>query len=374
MSKAADLANLIGNINAGGGGVNRNLIINGAMKICQRHSTNSVQLAATEQYLTDRFFNDIGSSFDMKADAVQSTDAPSGFSNSLKLSCDGVSSLSSSSNGGITQHIEGFNCQPLAFGTSDAKPLTLSFYAKSSSQNSGHTYGIMLGAFLNGTRNIQTRGFTVTSSWQRFSMTFQPNSLVTSTGINHNNSNGLQVFFSLAGGSSDLQNYSVWTNDQALSGFTGQNNFFDDTNNEFFLTGVQLEVGQNATSFEHRSFGEEIAKCQRYYCKSYGYGTVAGTATGTGCVSNRFGGSDVTNRTDLGSRFPVTMRSNPSMTIYSLNGTEDNASDMNTGGTHITNVGVGSVYNVGQTGFGGLQLNSGKDNAIGFHFEASAEL
>ena len=65
----------------------RNLIINGAMKICQRHSTNSVQLAASEQYLTDRFFNDIGSSYDMKADAVQSTDAPSGFSNSLKLSC-----------------------------------------------------------------------------------------------------------------------------------------------------------------------------------------------------------------------------------------------------------------------------------------------
>ena len=85
MSKAAELANLIGNINAGGGGAGRNLIINGAMKICQRHSTNSVQLSATEKYLTDRFFNDTGSSFDMKADAVQSTDAPSGFSNSLKV-------------------------------------------------------------------------------------------------------------------------------------------------------------------------------------------------------------------------------------------------------------------------------------------------
>ncbi len=372
MSKAAELANLIGNINAGGGGAGRNLIINGAMKICQRHSTNSVQLSATEKYLTDRFFNDTGSSFDMKADAVQSTDAPSGFSNSLKLSCDGVSSLSSSSNGGISQHIEGFNCQPLAFGTSDAKPVTLSFYAKSSSQNSGHTYGIMLGAFLNGTRNIQTRGFTVTSSWQRFTMTFEPNSLVTSTGINHDNDKGIQVFFSLAGGSSDLQNYSVWTNVQALSGFTGQNNFFDNTSNEFFLTGVQLEVGQNATSFEHRSFGEEILKCQRYYCKSYAYGTVPGTTTAVGGVFMRFPNS-ISNRTDLGTRFPVTMRTTPDITPYSLGGTVDNVSDCGTGTSHVSNKGVSSVLNKGQNGFGGFTMGTAFDETGGYHYEADAE-
>ena len=375
MSKASELANLIGNINAGGGGVNRNLIINGAMKICQRHSTNSVQLSATEQYLTDRFFNDTGSSFDMKADAVQSTDAPSGFSNSLKLSCDGVSSLSSSSNGGITQHIEGFNCQPTAFGTSDAKPLTLSFYAKSSSANNGHIYGVMLGAFLNGTRNIQTRGFTVTSSWQRFSMTFQPNSLVTSTGINHNNSNGIQVFFSLAGGSDDLQNYSVWTNSQALSGFTGQNNFFDNTGNEFFLTGVQLEVGQNPTSFEHLSFGEEILKCQRYYCKSYGYGNVPGTSGGSGAVFDRFmSGTNVTNRTDLGTRFPVTMRTNPDITPYDLQGTVDKVSDCGSGVAHVNAIGVSTVLNIGQNGFGGFTVGTAFDASGGYHYEADAEL
>ena len=300
MTKCADLANLIGNINAGGGGVNRNLIINGAMNVSQRHGTSSVQLSATEQYLTDRFFNDVGSSFDMKADAVQSTDTPSGFANSLKLSCDGVSSLTSSANGGITQHIEGQNCQALAFGTSDAKPVTLSFYAKSSSQNNGHTYGIMFGAFLNGTRNIQTRGFTVTSSWQRFTMTFEPNSLVTSTGINDNNDKGIQVFFSLAGGSSDLKTYSVWTNDQALSGFTGQDNFFDNTSNEFFLTGVQLEIGQNATTFEHEPFVDTLAKCQRYFLaeaefKANLFGTSSGQRTG-GSIS-----------------FPVTMRAAPTM-------------------------------------------------------------
>ena len=372
MSKAAELANLIGNINAGGGGVNRNLIINGAMKISQRNHTNSVQLAASEQYLTDRFFNDIGSSFDMKADAEQSTDAPSGFSNSLKLSCDGVSSLSSSSNGGITQHIEGFNCQPLAFGTSDAKPVTLSFYAKSSSQNNGHTYGVMLGAFLNGTRTIQTRGFTVTSSWQRFTMTFEPNSLVTSTGINHSNDKGIQVFFSLAAGSSDVKNYSVWTSDVQLSGFTGQDNFFDNTSNEFFLTGVQLEVGQNATSFEHRSFGEEILKCQRYYIKSNGYETVPGSASIGGGVFNRHNGS-ISNRPDLGVRFPVTMRTTPTMTFYSFNGTVDNISKLGTGTAHSSNQAISSTLNRGQTGFGGFTLGAAVDDGAGYHYEADAE-
>ena len=350
----------------------RNLIINGAMKIDQRNSTNSVQLSATEQFLTDRFFNDVGTSFDMKADAVQSTDAPSGFSNSLKLSCDGVSTPTSNQNGGITQHIEGFNCQSTAFGTSDAKPLTLSFYAKSSSQNNGHIYGVMLGAFLNGTRNAQTRGFTVTSSWQRFSMTFEPNSLVTSTGINHNNSQGIQVFFSLAGGSNDLKNYSVWTNDQSLLGFTGQDNFFDNTSNEFFLTGVQLEVGKNATSFEHLSFGEEILKCQRYYCKSNGYGTVPGSASIGGGVFNRHNGS-ISNRLDLGVRFPVTMRTTPTMTFYSFNGTVDNISKLGTGTSHVSNQAISSTHNRGQNGFGGFTLGSAVDDSAGYHYEADAE-
>ena len=374
MSKAADLANLIGNINNGGGGAGRNLIINGAMHICQRHSTNSVQLSATEKYLTDRFFNDQGSSFDMKADAVQSTDAPSGFVNSLKLSCDGVSTPTALQNGGISQIIEGFNSQTAAFGTPDAKPLTLSFYAKSGASNSGHTYGILCGAFLNGIRRCQTRGFTVTSSWQRFTMTFEPNSLVTATGINNNNQNGLQVYFSLAAGSSDLFSRPVWMPDNNLRGFPGQSNFFDNTSNQFFLTGVQLEVGQNATSFEHISFGEEILKCQRYYCKSYGYGDVPGTNTASGAVFDRFmTGTNVSNRTDMATRFPVTMRANPDITPYTLQGTVDNISDCGTGIAHANNRTVTSILNIGQTGFGGFSCGS-FDNTGGYHYEADAEL
>ena len=244
---------------------NRNKIINGAMTISQRHGASSVQLSASEQYIIDRFENDTGSSFDMKADASQSTDAPDGFSNSLKLACDGVSAVSAASNGMITTFLEGQDVQDLAFGTSNAKSVTLSFYAKSSSQNNGHVYGVFLGAYLNGTRNSQTKGFTVTSSWQRFTMTFEGTGTATNTAINNDNLKGFQIGFSLAAGSNDQVSYSTWTADSGLKGFTGQDNFFDNTSNEIYITGVQLEVGSVATDFEHRSFAQELALCQRYF-------------------------------------------------------------------------------------------------------------
>ena len=254
------------NITSNGGGqlANRNKVINGAMTVSQRHGTSSVQLSASEQYIIDRFENDTGSSFDMKADASQSTDAPDGFSNSLKLACDGVSAVSSTSNGMITTFLEGQDVQDLAFGTSNAKSVTLSFYAKSSSQNNGHVYGVFLGAYLNGTRNAQTRGFTVTSSWQRFTMTFAGTGTATSTAINNDNLKGFQIGFSLACGSNDQVSYSTWTAESNLLGFTGQDNFFDNTSNEIYITGVQLEVGTVATDFEHRSFAQELDLCERY--------------------------------------------------------------------------------------------------------------
>ena len=268
MSNARKLAD---NLPSVGQLFGRNMVINGAMSVSQRHGTSSVQLSATEQYLVDRFFNDTGSGFNISADAVQSNDAPSGFANSLKLSCDAVSTPSATHNGCITTLLEGQDCQRLSFGTSDAKDVTLSFYAKSSSQNSGHTYGIMLGAFLNGTRNAQVKGFTVTDSWQRFTITFNGTGTVTSTAINDDNANGMQISFSLASGSSDQASYSTWTADTGLKGFTGQDNFFDNTSNEFYLTGVQLEEGSQASPFEHEPVGVTLKKCQRYYWNTNGF-------------------------------------------------------------------------------------------------------
>jgi len=253
---------------SGGQLSNRNKVINGAMTVSQRHGTSAVQLSATEQYIVDRFKNDTGSSFDMKADASQSTDHPDGFSNSLKLVCDGVSSPGTNGNGGIATFIEGQDVQDFGFGSSNAKAITLSFYAKSAAQNANHTYSVMVGYSKDGTgaRVKQLKSFTVTASWQRFIMTFQPTGVAQSAGITNSNAYGIQIFFSLAAGSSDLvSEITTWTEEGALVGVTGQDNFFDASGNELYITGVQLEVGSVATDFEHRSYCDEINKCKRYY-------------------------------------------------------------------------------------------------------------
>ena len=289
---------------------NRNKIINGAMTISQRHGASSVQLSASEQYIIDRFENDTGSSFDMKADASQSTDAPDGFSNSLKLACDGVSAVSAASNGMITTLLEGQDVQDLAFGTSNAKSVTLSFYAKSSSQNNGHVYGVFLGAYLNGTRNSQTKGFTVTSSWQRFTMTFEGTGTATNTAINNDNLKGFQIGFSLAAGSNDQVSYSTWTADSGLKGFTGQDNFFDNTSNEIYITGVQLEVGSVATDFEHRSFAQELALCQRYFYM-HASGAFPLSNTDRCPIGHGYGYTSTDGYVFV--TYPVQMRTNPSL-------------------------------------------------------------
>ena len=285
---------------------NRNKIINGAMRVSQRNGTSAVQLSASEQWFIDRWENDTGSSFDMKCDASQSSEAPEGFANSMKFDCDGVSAVSGSHNGLICTHLEGQDLQDLKFGTSNAEDITLSFYAKSGSQNNGHVYGIFLGAYLNGTRNAQTKGFTVTSSWQRFTMTFAGTGTAQSTAINNNNQKGLQVAFSLAVGPDDDENYSTWTANSNLLGFTGQDNFFDHVDNELYITGVQLEVGDTATDFEHRSFGDDLLKCLRYYWKA---GHDFGGDYPMGLGNTFYSGT----RHSIGFITPVPMRASPSI-------------------------------------------------------------
>ena len=138
MSKAAELANLIGNINAGGGGVNRNVIINGAMNVAQR-GTSSTGLGATDGYYTcDRWNFNGDSSNGGRFTMTQDSSAPSGFHNSTKLACTTAdTSIAADEYFIFQQRIEGQNLQSFAKGTSDAKPFALSFYVKG---NASATY------------------------------------------------------------------------------------------------------------------------------------------------------------------------------------------------------------------------------------------
>ena len=241
----------------------RNRVINGAMEINQRASSYT---ATGEEYTLDRFEHRTGSGFTFDTTTTQSTSAPAGFTKSLKITPDSTQTPSGSHNGMVGQLIEANNLVGFAHGTSSAKKSVLSFYAKSASQNNNHQYTVQLNKLASsGQYYYVNKAFTVTSSWQRFTVAFAAD---TSNDITTGTGEGFRILFHLAAGSSDIgSEVSTWTAANGNFAVTGQSNLMDNTSNEFYLTGVQLEASDSdvATDFEHRSLGEELVLCQRYY-------------------------------------------------------------------------------------------------------------
>ena len=263
MSKAAELANLIGNINAGGGGVNRNIIINGAMNVAQR-GTSSTGVGASSAYLTlDRYKIIVGGT-DGRLTMTQDSSAPSGFANSLKLDCTTAdTSIASGEFLILRQMIEGQNLQAFAKGTSDAKPFAVSFYVKG---NASATYNCVLGDEDNTRQSV--RQFTVGTDWSRVELTFPAD---TTGAFDDDNANSLEFNIILHAGSdltSGSLNENVWEARDFTKQGSGISSFFDSTARTFFITGVQLEVGQNPTEFEHEPFDVTLKKCHRYFFKN----------------------------------------------------------------------------------------------------------
>ena len=262
MSKAAELANLIGNINVGGGGANKNVIINGAMNVCQR-SVSATGLGASSGYFVcDRWQVDFSNTAG-RLTMTQDSSAPSGFANSLKFDCTTAdTSIASDEYLIIQQRIEGQNLQAFAKGTSDAKPFAVSFYVKG---NASATYVCEL---FDGDNNRQiSKTFNVTTDWTRVELSFPAD---TTGAFDDDNFNSLFFLIWLHGGSnytSGTLNSSSWASATTANRAVGISSFFDSTARTFFITGVQLEVGQNPTEFEHEPFERTLAKCQRYFEK-----------------------------------------------------------------------------------------------------------
>jgi len=276
MSKAAELANLIGNINVGGGGVNRNVIINGAMNVAQR-ATSATGVGATDGYFTcDRWHLDSGATTAGRLTMTQDSSAPSGFANSLKLDCTTEdTSIASGEILKIEQRIEGQNLQAFAKGTPDAKPFAVSFYVKG---NASATYVCEL--FDEDNSRFCSKTFNVTTDWTRVELTFPADTTGT---FDDDNANSLAINFWLNGGgsfTSGTLNSSGFAANNGPDRAAGISSFFDSTDRTFFLTGVQLEVGQNPTSFEHEPFSKTLEKCKRYYSEQFppcGAGVTNGT-------------------------------------------------------------------------------------------------
>ena len=236
---------------------NRNLIINGAMQVAQRGTS-----ATTFSYGTvDRFKPSEGSTSSLAITQTQDTNAPSGFSNSLKITVTTAETMSGSKQLAVFHAIEAQNLQQLGYGTSDAKSVTVSFWVKSSV-----TGAYCLSLYENDdNRNIGAT-YTINSAntWEYKTITFPPDTVGV---IDNNNGGGLETYFFLSVGadrkSADNTSWATWS--AARFGYGQVADVAGTTNATWQITGVQLEVGDTATPFEHRSYGDELAKCQRYY-------------------------------------------------------------------------------------------------------------
>jgi len=270
MTKCAELANLIGNINAGGGGVNRNVLINSAMNVAQRGTSFTV----TNEFGLDRWF--CRENTDGALTFSQDSTSPDGFSKSLKVNVDTAdSSIGSSQFAYLAQRIEGFNIDTFAFGSSSAKTIVLSFYVRCS------VTGKFGGAITNGGNDNRSFAFTYdvnsANTWERKSVTIVGDTTGT---WNIDNSQEMAVFWSLGAGSGHKKAEGSWDATASVQSASEAGvELIGNASATWFLTGVQLEVGQNATEFEHEPITVTENKCFRYFEQFQGTNTHGGLYT-----------------------------------------------------------------------------------------------
>jgi hypothetical protein len=232
------------------------------MVIDQRNAGASVTLTAVSTYTLDRWAVDItvASKLSIQQNAGSVT-PPAGFTNYLGATSLTAYSVVSSDYFYLQQNIEGFNVADLGWGTANAKTVTLSFWVRSSLTG---TFG---GSLSNGAFN-RSYPFTYTISaantWTQISVTVAGDTTGTWT---TNNTSGLRVSFGLGAGSSFSGTAGAWTGATLVSA-TGATSVVGTNGATFYITGVQLEVGTQATSFEYRQYGTELALCQRYFASS----------------------------------------------------------------------------------------------------------
>jgi hypothetical protein len=277
----------------------RNRILNGEMRIDQRNAGAAV--TASSSFPVDRFF--VNNVSDGAFSAQQDSSAPSGFVNSLKYTTTTAdASLSASQFSFINQWLEGTNVADLAWGTANAKTVTLSFWVRSSLTG---TFG---GALRNGDSNRSypfTYTISVADTWEYKTVTIPGDTSgtwLTTTG------RGMACTFGLGVGTDFSNTAGAWAGGSYISA-TGAVSVIGTLNATWFVTGVQLEVGSVATPFERRPYGTELSLCQRYY-----YSFVSGNSFPV-MTSANYGSADSRGVVT----FPTTMRGTP--TLVSSSGT-----------------------------------------------------
>jgi len=258
MSKARGLADL-GNVYDDGALSNRNLIINGAMQVAQRGTSFT---SAGTQYTLDRFKTEQGGIDNALINATQDSDAPSGFAKSLKVTvATAETAVADDEYMGLVHLIEAQDLQQLDYNTAAAKSVTLSFWVKASVTG---VYAVA-NYTADGNRIIGAT-YTINSAntWEYKTITYAGD---TAGLLDDNNGAGFYLYWYFAAGpdrkSSSNTSWGAYAGTKLAYGQEVQ--LIETVNATWQITGVQLEVGDTATPFEHRSYGDELARCQRYF-------------------------------------------------------------------------------------------------------------
>jgi len=247
--------------------VGRNMIINGAMNVSQRATTTGTGGVGgtTAHYPTLDRWQILAGSTAGRATMSQTADGPNGISaNCIKLDCTTADADIASAEYFIIEHnLEGQNLQRIGKGVAGAKQVTVSFYVKASAS---FTFALEVHQSQHG--RSCNKLFDVTTDWNRIELTFPADVDDGSSPIVDDNAVGIKLFFWLHAGatwsSGTLQSGS-FVNSVSANRAAGIDSFFSNTANNFFITGVQMEVGPVATEFEQEDIGTTLAKCQRYF-------------------------------------------------------------------------------------------------------------
>ena len=342
----------------------KNMVINGDMRIDQRYGGSSRDIAnGANEYVIDRFmFRDtLSTSFRVQRNTLSASTDPPGFRYAAKMSCLGSdTSISNTEYLRIQQYIETNNLK-CDWGIHNTDYLTLSFWVKSSVP--GKYYANLEDGDAS-PLYLKPYYINQADTWQKVELTYPPppsGNWTTST----DNGIGMRITWSLTIGSNYVSGLNEgWTTSYHMAG-PDQVNLAATSGNAFWLTGVQLERGRNATEFEHRSYGEELALCQRYYYE-YPKGNTYNI------IANGF--ANTTSNALFHFQFPVPMRNAPVVATTGNWQVIDGTSHSVTGFSAITDAttltGRVDATSSGLTVGRGTMLRNNNDATATFSFNA----
>jgi hypothetical protein len=357
---AESLVSSTGGILSADSSVFRNRIINGGMVIDQRNAGASSTAAG---YSVDRFaIAPQAAGYITWGQNLGSVTPPNGFVNYLGFSTTTTYSIGAGDSFRCEHLIEGYNVADLGWGAANAQPITISFWTRSS------LTGTHAATLQNSARSRSypfTWTINVANTWEYKTVTIAGDTSgtwLTTNGI------GIRINFNLGCGATGSGTAGSWSSSNFVSA-TGAVSVVGTLNANLYITGVQLEKGSTATSFDYRPFGTELALCQRYFERSYNIGSATGSFTNgfSGFVTSTTSATDITPNL----RYAVTKRDTPTVVVYNAVSGASGAAYRTSDAASIS---VSGINYSGTTGVGTFTLASGSINNYLIHWTASSEL